>query len=275
MFRNIAAAAIATIQDYPSIAAGICMFAVAFALVAGNALYGQPGGHPGPLFATRDNVTTRSVGVRRSALPVHKVRTETVVPTEIPVPSIRPDAVAAQAQAEAPLADPVRQAQQALKEIGLYSGEVDGLSGPMTRAAIIEFENKHGLEPDGEVTETVLAVLARSAPGRERARAPVAARAAVPDQETGRPVAQKASLVEESAAFSQSAEEIRRAARIARIQIGLMNFGESDIAVDGVLGPRTVEAIRAFQQRYKLPVTGEPDEAVIGKLEQIGALKKS
>jgi peptidoglycan hydrolase-like protein with peptidoglycan-binding domain len=73
----------------------------------------------------------------------------------------------------------------------------------------------------------------------------------------------------------ESPEDIAKAARIARIQIGLLNFGESGIAVDGVLGPHTVDAIRTFQERYGMPVTGEPEEAVIRKMEQIGALHNS
>lgn len=262
MIRNLAGAVLATIQDYPSIAGGICAFAVAFALVAGNALYSQPGGHPEPLWATRDRLTTRSVAPPRTQLPVHQVRTETIQPTPIPVPSHRPPAPAA----SAPIADPVRAVQEGLTRLGLYSGEIDGLYGPKTRAAIIAFQKSRALQPDGEVSAGLIAAIAgREAPAADERPAAIAV----------------AATAEDSAALSPSAEpadestvDVTRAAKVARIQIGLMNFGEPDIAVDGMLGPQTVEAIRAFQRRYDLPVTGEPDDAVIDKLEQIGALKK-
>lgn len=271
LMRNIAVAALNTIQDYPSIAAGACIFAVAFSLVAGNALYSQPGGHPEPLWATRDNVTTRSVGARTARIPVRKVRTETVVPTEIPVPSSRPGAVSAEPAAS----DFVRTAQQELKNLGMYSGEVDGLYGPMTRTAIQNFQNAHSLRPDGEVTVGLVEAIRQAATaGPGDAGAPVNTVMTSSEDDQAPLRAEPASLTETANSVIRSAAEITRAAKVARIQIGLMNFGEAGIGVDGVLGPQTVDAIRAFQRRFGLPVTGEPDDAVIDKLEQIGALKK-
>src|SRR4051812_8528089 len=39
--------------------------------------------------------------------------------------------------------------QVALHSRGLYSGAVDGLKGPTTRAAIMRFQRRAGLTPDG------------------------------------------------------------------------------------------------------------------------------
>lgn len=39
--------------------------------------------------------------------------------------------------------------QRALKDIGFYSGEVDGVWGPMSRGALIRFQESKGLVPDG------------------------------------------------------------------------------------------------------------------------------
>ena len=142
MMRSLAGALFATIQDYPSIAAGSCAFLVAFSLVAGNALLGQPGGHPGPLWATRDSVTTQSVPGPQ--VPVRKVRTETFAPVTIPVPEIRPKPVSEAAKP----ADLVSQTQQALAQLGLYEGKVDGKYGPMTREAVLNFQRASGLKAD-------------------------------------------------------------------------------------------------------------------------------
>ncbi|HWU62309.1 MAG TPA: peptidoglycan-binding protein [Ensifer sp.] len=56
------------------------------------------------------------------------------------------------------------------------------------------------------------------------------------------------------------------------IQKGLSNLAYRDVTIDGVPGEQTKEAIRHFQKHYRLPVTGEPNEAVLEKLKKIGAL---
>ena len=148
---------------------------------------------------------------------------------------------------------------------------------PDTRDAIVTFERANGLEVDGEVSLALLDEI-RALTNRTE----ISATQAKFEEPQSRPeplpaVAKEAPTVTPVSVVSvpESEEDIARSARIARIQIGLMNFGEAGIAVDGVLGPHTVEAIRSFQERYGLQVSGEPDEAVIHKLEQIGALHNS
>ncbi len=41
--------------------------------------------------------------------------------------------------------------QKALKNLGLYEGEIDGKIGPRTKEAIREFQKKNNLKPDGKV----------------------------------------------------------------------------------------------------------------------------
>ncbi|MFY9975550.1 MAG: peptidoglycan-binding protein, partial [Chromatiaceae bacterium] len=45
-----------------------------------------------------------------------------------------------------------RQVQGALKRIGYYTGEIDGLFGPETRAAIRRFQYEIGAEMTGTIT---------------------------------------------------------------------------------------------------------------------------
>ena len=59
---------------------------------------------------------------------------------------------------------------------------------------------------------------------------------------------------------------------VRKIQAGLGNIAYADIAVDGYAGEQTKNAIRAFEKHYRLPVTGEPNDAVLNKLKEIGAL---
>ena len=50
----------------------------------------------------------------------------------------------------------------------------------------------------------------------------------------------------------------------------LRNLGYSVGAIDGVLGRRTDEALRAFQLDHGLEVTGELDDATRAKLAEFG-----
>lgn len=59
---------------------------------------------------------------------------------------------------------------------------------------------------------------------------------------------------------------------VMKIQKGLGNIAYTDIAVDGLIGEKTRTAIRHFEKHYRLPVTGEPNEQVLAKLKDIGAL---
>ncbi len=51
--------------------------------------------------------------------------------------------------------DDVIQVQERLKQLDFYHGGIDGVYGPATIAAVIEFQKSHGLEPDGVVEEFV------------------------------------------------------------------------------------------------------------------------
>ncbi len=260
---------LAMVQANPSIAAGICTFAVAFSLVAGNAIYGQSALHPVPLWATRaaENAAAARADVQQPATPNRQSvvrRLDPQVLGDIPVPFNRPEEIVP----NSPSSPLVRDIQSALLTAGLYTGAIDGIAGRLTREAIERYERAHSLPQTGLPSAPLLSSIedaAHKAAEKESARGeprieivpvvPVAIRS--PAQEP------------------EPAGNVAQAALVARIQIGLINFGETRIDVDGVMGSRTAEAIREFQKRYDLPVNGEPSERVVDKLEQIGALKKS
>ena len=61
-----------------------------------------------------------------------------------------------------PAEDPgqvVANVQSALQEQGYYQGEIDGVLGPQTRAALAEYQSAQGLEPTGLVDEPTLETL--------------------------------------------------------------------------------------------------------------------
>ena len=52
--------------------------------------------------------------------------------------------------------------QKALKNLGLYQGEVDGKMGPKTKRAIKEFQKQNNLQADGKVGSKTWALLKNS-----------------------------------------------------------------------------------------------------------------
>lgn len=53
----------------------------------------------------------------------------------------------------------VANVQSALQQQGYYQGEIDGILGPQTRAALAEYQSAQGLEPTGAVDEPTLETL--------------------------------------------------------------------------------------------------------------------
>ena len=88
--------------------------------------------------------------------------------TPTPLPPV-PDTVRSQGAAEMVTPEPalhngsqgekVWQLQERLKELGYYTGEVDGQFGPGTREAVITFQKKNGLDADGLAGEETQKVL--------------------------------------------------------------------------------------------------------------------
>lgn len=93
------------------------------------------------------------------------------------VAAVRPTAAeAAMAAApadEKPRAAPsrslVKQAQQALRELGYDPGPVDGIEGPRTRAALAAFQKDLEVEQTGELSAEIVDLLVRHARARDAA----------------------------------------------------------------------------------------------------------
>ena len=55
----------------------------------------------------------------------------------------------------------IKDIQACLKSAGYYSGNVDGVKGPMTKKAIKEFQKANGLEADGVVGKKTWEILSK------------------------------------------------------------------------------------------------------------------
>lgn len=83
---------------------------------------------------------------------------DAAAPTFAPTPSPTPTA-SRELYKKGSKGDGVRRMQEALKELGYYSGEVDGAFGGGTEEALRLFQSQNGLDADGVAAEKTFAVL--------------------------------------------------------------------------------------------------------------------
>lgn len=266
--EGIALSAAAVIRN-PLAVGGTTAFLVAFSFVSANALWYQPHFHQGALFSTRapapaplENGGTAANVLLREPAPAPQLleRTPAALTTDAqatesitPTPPVQPgDAMVAKVQAT-------------LKGLELYAGEVDGLAGPQTSAAVATYQKIVGLQPSGEVNDALLTQLGiLQPPANEVDLQQVAA---LPEIAPAAPA---------PAPRSAAPDRVNTVAvpapdpRVVRIQAGLRAFGNDGIELDGVVGTRTRKGIEEFQSLFGLPITGEPDNAVYAKMREIG-----
>lgn len=138
--------------------------------------------------------------------------------------------------------DEVRRMQQRLKELGFYTGEVDGQFGPGTQEAVILFQTQHGLTPDGIAGE-----------GTRTRLYSQSAQTFIP---TPSPAPTAASLLKKG----DDGDEVRR------MQERLKALGYYNGSVDGDFGGGTEEAVRLFQRQNGLDVDGSAGKMTFAAL---------
>lgn len=241
---------------------GVTAFVVAFAYVAANALWYQPHAHGSAFFPTRP-LAAQPVDSSRLAQPeteadtaaietIIRIEREKLKQRETAAAPAAPSAPAAPGAPPATGGDPVvQEVQRILAGLNLYSGTVDGLTGPQTRGAIEAYRKMVGLSASADIDDQLLAQL--GARPRSAAGAPP-----LPQGSPG------TDMIETSSAPPRG-DPI-----VMRIQAGLKAFGNDGIEIDGMVGSRTRAAILEFQSLFGLPETGEPDQALYAKMRDIG-----
>lgn len=281
------------LYEHQTFVAGGLAFTVAFALIAGNAFYAQRGKHPDPLYKTRqtaltpfeqsrpnnlpvldNNRTDGGVLFTNSAAPVAIGQTEQRLITgtkRIPVPVSARNARAQIARSAERSADAglMAKLQNALAFSGDYHLEIDGKYGPATRQAIIDYQSRNRMVVSGDASAQLLDVILTN---NQRG---IGLLSAKKNQHGSDGMQQFIQADNQANNPPIAGGEEYELDMIRRVQAGLSNFGEADIAVDGVYGEATATAIADFQRKYDLPVTGRPDFAVIKKMIDIGALSRS
>ena len=125
----------------------------------------------------------------------------------------------------------VKQLQQRLKDLGYYSGDVDGQYGTGTQTAVTAFQNQHGLKADGVAGEQTLAILYSES-----------AQTFVP---TPTPSATPAML-----SSGSSGDEVKA------LQSRLQQLGFYSGVLDGDYGKGTRAAVKLFQAQHGLDDDG-------------------
>lgn len=125
----------------------------------------------------------------------------------------------------------VKQLQQRLKDLGYYSGDVDGQYGTGTQTAVTAFQAQHGLKADGVAGEQTLAILYSES-----------AQTFVP---TPTPSATPAML-----SAGSSGDEVKA------LQSRLQQLGFYSGVLDGDYGKGTRAAVKLFQAQHGLDDDG-------------------
>ncbi len=241
-----------TCVAHQSTLALVALLVLAFALIATNAIFNQPGAHPLPLWSSEKS-NSRTVFASNDALdvPLRRVSTKTIVSKQVPVPVPRASLNEIVGNIT-PIPDQrpnhltkEEKIQSQLTKLGFYDGPIDGLIGSKTKLAITKFERTRGLPETGKPTNLLLAQLNE-----------------VP----------KKNSKPKRAVFPSTNYDAKI---VTRVQVGLINFGNRNIAIDGLMGEQTKLAIEKFQKRFKLEVTGMPSKDLIRKLVSVGALTAS
>ena len=263
----------------PGTALAVVAFVGTFGFIGSNAVWSQPEAQSQAFFSTRS--------IDRSAQPMPQdvaqiapqPAVETVVQKETQGPNM-------------PLDANVARVQMTLKTLRLYQGEVDGISGSRTKAAIMAYQRILGVAQTGVVDAQLLALLdaggTTNAPDQTIASTDIAPVNPIENVNysdivasitpTPRPNFNPRAPVVTPTENPQIAEPIAEIVaptsadtnRIKLLQAGLKQFGNPDMVVDGVMGSSTRKAIREFQMIFRLPETGEVDEAIFAELRNQG-----
>lgn len=126
--------------------------------------------------------------------------------------------------------------QQQLAELGFYQKAIDGDFGRGTEAALLAFQRVNGLAQTGVYSAGDRAVIAAQP-------LPMPAVSTVAQLNVG-----------------------DSGAEVERLQVALANQGVFSATATGFYGPLTRNAVASFQERQRLPVTGQADGATLEAL---------
>lgn len=181
--------------------------------------------------------------------------------------------------------------QYRLTELGFYKGAIDGFSGPQTREAMERWfatqqkanppaaPASASAAPDGVEALPVAAINNVAVPKPrpqnaalklEKPAAKPAVEAAVLSTSSAMPTVANRPAAARPVAVTQTSAP--SAQDVVRVQAGLKAFGNDRVPVDGVSNKATQDAVREFRKLFGLPINGDIDPALLGKMREIGLI---
>lgn len=139
--------------------------------------------------------------------------------------------------------DPVRDLQHRLLQLEWFDGKITGSYGDATRLAVEGFQTKRGLRATGAVDQATLDVL--NAMTRQ------------PTQDEMYNVLRPGPAI---LAPGSKGDDVKD------LQARLKQIGWFHDAIAETYGPKTTEAVRGFQEKRQIPVTGEVDQRTLDRL---------
>jgi peptidoglycan hydrolase-like protein with peptidoglycan-binding domain len=150
----------------------------------------------------------------------------------------------------------IQEIQQVLKDQGFYKGQIDGSLGEETRVALKALQKKNRLKSDGKVDARTSELLKELRIKQLRA----------PKDHSGT----KALLVDPAIYLDpEIVWDVDSWEGRMNIQSALKNGGYYDGKIDGKIGPRTKEAIKAFQRSKKFRADGVLGRKTLDRLKML------
>lgn len=149
----------------------------------------------------------------------------------------------------------VTELQAALKLLGFYNGEVDGIFSQSTAKAVSEFQKAAGTAPDGIVGQDTWNRLFPAAPSAS-VENPIANAPATPENNApATPENTQINPQPQPTNFPVLRRRMRGPA-VRELQERLRAKGFLRASADGVFGRETEAAVKAAQRKYQLPADG-------------------
>lgn len=147
--------------------------------------------------------------------------------------------------------DAVRRVQKRLIALGYLEGSADGSFGNMTKEAVKAFQNKNGLTVTGRVNSSTLDKLNSS--GAKKAN--------------GGSSGSSGGSSDGTCQIGDTGDAVRK------VQKRLIALGYLEGSADGDFGNKTKAAVKDFQDRNGLSVTGKVNSSTLNKLNSSSAKK--
>jgi lipid-binding SYLF domain-containing protein len=158
-----------------------------------------------------------------------------------------------------------RNAQQALKDKGLYPGPIDGAINAQTKKALRDFQKQNNLKVSGTLNhETMAALGVTSQKSTTTTTKPGAPGSTSPSKDKSAPGKPTSSIPSQSPSTREalgvsSQGTISNVEDVRQVQQSLVDLMYDPGDINGLMTAKTRQAIREFQFLNNLPVTGNID----------------